>query len=84
MTLGILYDLISSVGDGGSGLFQCFGLADIVTGTTDPSGFAHLRCLHVETAMACNRRDWMDAYTANVFYVALACKLTHQFLAACI
>ena len=40
----------------------------------------HWRCIHVEAGIACNRRDWMECYATNVFYVALACKLTHQIL----
>ena len=40
----------------------------------------HWRCIHVEAGIACNRRDWMECYTTNIFYVALACKLTHQIL----
>ena len=57
-------------------VLQAWWQAQLTQGVSKP----HRRCIHDEAGIACNRRDWMECYTTNVFYVALACKLTHQNL----
>ena len=57
-------------------VLQAWWQAQLTQGVSKP----HRRCIHDEAGIACNRRDWMECYTTNVFYVALAYKLTHQNL----